>query len=62
MKSKITRLAYTEVRSIGRYETCRVEAEATVDPADRPGDVMRRLKKWVAFHVDEGPAEEVEDE
>jgi len=63
MKSKITRITYAEVKNLGDYETARVEAEAVVVPGDSPGAVMRRLKKWVAIQIDEGPYyEEGDDE
>jgi len=55
MKSKITRITYTELRKLSKYENCRVEAEAVVVPGDNPAAVMRRLKKWVAVQIDEGP-------
>ena len=58
MKSRITRILYAEVRKIDRFETCRVEAEAIVVEGDPPTAVMRRLKRWVATQVDEGPYEE----
>ena len=55
MKSRITRLVFTQKKYLGHYETCEVSAEVTVDTDDKPEDVMRRLKRWVATQVDEGP-------
>ena len=54
-RSRITRIVYTELKTLGEYENCRVEAEATVAEGDSPAAVMRRLKKWVTTQVDEGP-------
>ena len=58
MKSKITRLVYEEVKNLGNYENCRVVAEAVVATGDKPADVMRRLKRFVAVQLDEGPYRE----
>ncbi len=58
MKSKITRIIYTEKKYLGGYESCEVAAEATVADGDNPARVMRRLKRWVATQVDEGPYKE----
>lgn len=55
MKSRITEITYTEVKRLGEYETCRVEATAMVVEGDKPDVVMRRLKRWVATQIDEGP-------
>lgn len=55
MKSKINRISYEEVKSLGEYETCRIVAEADVVDGDSPAAVMKRLKRWVATQLDEGP-------
>ena len=54
-KLRITRIVYTEKKYLGNYETCEVQAEVTVPPGTKPKDAMRRLKRWVAVQVDEGP-------
>ena len=64
VKSRITRIVYTQKKYLGHYESCEVSAEATVDQDDKPAAVMHRLKRWVGTQVDEGPYvdEETTDE
>lgn len=56
----ITKVSYTRVKNLGDYETCRVEAEAVVNAEDDPHLVMRRLRNWVEYQVEEA-AEELAD-
>ena len=58
MKSKITRIVFTQTKNLGNYENCRVEAEAIVEEEDNPNAVMKRLKQWVANQANEGPYDE----
>jgi hypothetical protein len=51
-KARITRITYCEVKNLGNYENCRIEAEAVIPEGEKPGDVMKRLKKWVQEQLD----------
>jgi len=51
-KSRIVKIVYAEVKNLGNYETCRVEAEAIIPEGEKPADVMKRLKKWVREQLD----------
>lgn len=62
MKSRITRISYTEVKNLGGYETCRVEAEAEVAKGESPAKVMGQIKRWVGTQLDEGPWYDPEDD
>jgi hypothetical protein len=53
MESKITRIAYSELRNLGDYENCRVEAEAVVAPGENPSKVMKHLRGWVRTQADD---------
>ena len=52
-KARITRVTYTEVKNLGNYENCRVEAEALVPEGEDPAKVMKRLKHWVKTQLEE---------
>lgn len=52
-KSRITRIMYCEVKNLGNYENCRVEAEALVAEDEKPANVMKRLKRWVREQLDD---------
>jgi len=60
MKSKITEIDYEEIKNLGNHENCRVRRKAVITEGDNPAKVMRRLKRWVATQLDEGPYDDGE--